>query len=102
MRIVTNHNMTKQRAKSIVKRLLPDLMTRFSSSISDPTTRWQNDTVEFSGRALLFNIKGTLKITDTELILDVNGIPFFENQQTQTEMKKWFDRNWPRLEEEID
>ena len=96
MKITSKHNMTKQQAKDTVRDLLPDLMSRFGDYVSDQRLAWKNDLAEFSGRVAIFNISGTLQVTDTELVLDVRGIPFFTEGAARTEMESWFDANWPK------
>ena len=95
MRILRNHEMTKRTAMDAVKSLLPDLMSSFGGSVSNSEIEWQNDTVKFSGRVLVANINGTLNITDSELVLDVDGIPFFLRSKARTGIEQWFDLNWP-------
>ena len=95
MRILRNHEMTKRTAMDAVKSLLPELMSSFGGSVSNSKIEWQNDTAKFSGRVLVANIKGTLHITDSELVLDVGGIPFFLRSKARSGIEEWFDLNWP-------
>ena len=94
MRIVHSHQTTRQAAKDTVKSLLPELMSRFGDSVSDSKVDWHNDTARFSGRVFVANIKGTLEVTDTELVLDVDGIPFFLHNKARTGIEQWFNHHW--------
>ena len=51
--------------------------------------------MQFSGRKAVFNLAGTLEVSDAELILDVDGIPFFAAGKVRSEIERWFDENWP-------
>ena len=94
MRIVTSHNTTRQVAKDTVKSLLPELLSRFGDSVSDSKIDWHNDTTRFSGRVLVANIKGTLEVTDTELVLDMDVIPLFLRNKARTGIEQWFQQHW--------
>lgn len=95
MRLVRRHNVTKQQAIDAINDLLPDLMTRFGTTVSDPRYEWHDNTVEFSGRVILFNIGGSLQVTDDELVLDVQGIPFFKQASVKTKIERWLNESWP-------
>jgi hypothetical protein len=71
MRIVKRHGMTRQGAKETAGSLFPALVERHKDEISNPTFVWRGDVMEFSFQALALNIKGTLQVTDTEIVLDV-------------------------------
>ena len=86
--------MTREEAKIEVDRLVPQLMDRFGGAVSNPTFNWRGDVMEFSGRAAIFNIEGTLHVTDTQMILEVDGIPFFGRERTRAEIEHWFDESW--------
>ena len=87
--------MSKQRAKETVQALLPELMSSFGGSVSDPSVNWNQDTAEFSGRVLMLNIQGTLRITDEELILNVDGIPFWVQGKARRHIESWLEKNLP-------
>ena len=75
MRIEKDHGMAKQGAKDTVDTLLPTLVERHGDSMSSPTGAWRGDVFEFSFVARGFSIKGTLEVTDIQVILDAR-LPF--------------------------
>ena len=95
MRIIRRHNMTKDAAKSKVDSLVSELMRQFGESLSNLRYGWGGYVIEFSGRRAIFNIRGRLEVTDDELVLDVEGIPFFSNGEIRIQLEQWFDENWP-------
>ena len=94
MRIVREHKLTKEEARAEVDRLVPGLMDRFGGSVANPTFGWRGDVMGFSGRALIFDIEGTLQVTDTQMVLEVEGIPSFVRGKAQSEIERWFDESW--------
>ena len=72
---------------------MPRLVARIGQSVSNPTYRWQEDTLEFAFRAVGADLRGTLEVTDTALVIDVN-IPFpfklFEGK-IKSEAQVWCD-----------
>jgi hypothetical protein len=95
MKFVKNHNMTKDVAKATIERLASSLMQQFGGGVTDPRYAWHADVMQFSGRKVVFNVAGTLEVSDAELILDVDGIPFFAAGKVRSEIERWFDENWP-------
>ena len=75
MRISREHGMAKQEARDAVEGLMPKLLAKFGDDISDPKSEWAGDSMTFSFRAKGFGIKGTLKVTDMDLVLDIK-LPF--------------------------
>ena len=75
MKITRKHRMTKQAAKSKVQGLLPKLIEQYGQRLSDPVHEWHGDTMRFSFGALGFTIKGTLDVTDSDAVLDLD-LPF--------------------------
>ena len=70
MKIVRSHNMDKQAAKDTLDALLPRLVQQYGDMLSKPSAAWSGDVLDFSFDARGFGIKGTLKITDDQVILD--------------------------------
>ncbi len=66
--------MTKADTLNRVDALLPQLLGEFGSEVSDVHHHWLDSTMEFSFRARGFNLRGTLEVTDSAVILDM-GIP---------------------------
>ena len=95
VRYITPHNMTQDAAKATVDNLAPELMRQFGETVSNPRYAWRGYLMDFSGQRAIFNIRGTLQVTDAELVLDVEGIPFLLMGRTQALLQQWFDKNWP-------
>ena len=93
VKAVRKHNMTKEQAKDWVDHQIPTLMGQYSGGVSNSTYSWRGDLLEFSGRVLVSNIKGTLRVTETELELDLDGIPFFLQARAGSEIRRWLDEN---------
>ena len=87
--------MTKQAARIWVDNTMPELMNLYGGAVSNPTYAWRDDEMEFSGRVQIVHIKGTLGVTETELILDVDGIPFFLKGKARAAAERWLDENLP-------
>ena len=75
MKIVRQHNKTRQEARDTVEGLVPALMQRFGEAVSDPKANWEGDVMVFSFSARGFDVKGALEVTDAEVLLDVK-LPF--------------------------
>ena len=75
MKITRKHRMTKQAAKSKVQGLLPKLIEQYGQRLPDPVREWHGDTMRFSFGSLGFTIKGTLDVTDSDVVLDLD-LPF--------------------------
>ena len=95
MRIVRKHNMTQDAAKAAVDDLVSGMMQQFGDSVTDLRYAWQGRVFEFSGRRAIFKITGRLQVTDADLILDVQGIPFFGERAVRAQLEQWFSKNWP-------
>ena len=93
MKVTARHRTSKQLAKEIVESQVPRLVERFGQSVSNPTYRWQEDTLTFRFQAVGADLKGTLEVTETELVLDMS-IPFrfklFEGN-IKSKAKVWCD-----------
>jgi len=70
MHITVPHNTTKENARRIVEKRLDDLQTQYGSFASDIDKNWNGDTLSFEVKARGFTGKGTLQVTDSEVILD--------------------------------
>ena len=93
MRIVRQHNLTIQAARLWAEKMLPVLVKVYGGTVSDPTYEWRDDVMEFSGRVHIVNLKGTLRVTDTELVLDVDGVPFFIEGKAKSEAERFLDEH---------
>ena len=89
--------MTKSEAKDWVSRELSDLLTQFGDSVSDESYSWDGDSMKFQFKVSIASFKGTLKVTEDEL--DLN-LPFpllargFEGK-AKAEAERWLDQNLP-------
>ena len=72
MKVVRNHNMTAPKAIEAVDSLLPGLENRFAGSVSDVRHSWKGNTMEFSFKALGFNINGQIRVTETQVALNAH------------------------------
>lgn len=71
MRIAVPHNTTRERAKKIVDEKLRHAQKQYGHMASDLDHEWHGDTLHISAKAKGFHLKGTLEVTDTDVI--VNG-----------------------------
>ena len=70
MRIAVPHNTTRDNAKKIVEQRLEELQRQYGHYASDLEKKWNGDHLDFSFKAKGFTGKGTLEITDTDVIVD--------------------------------
>ena len=90
--------MAQNEAKDWVSRELSELLAQFGDSVSDVSHEWDGDSMKFQFKvSLIASFKGTLKITDRDL--DLN-LPFpllargFEGR-AKDEAERWLDQNLP-------
>ncbi len=100
MDIVKSHGMTAQQARETIDGLLPVLMRQYGGNIADPEIEWDGDALRFSGSAMGLGIRGAVWVTDTQLILRVDGVPFFVAGTVRRGLDRWFDENWPGTNQE--
>ena len=92
------HDMTKEAAKNWVGNKLPTLIQQYGGNDSDSGCAWRDDTMEFSRRHSVGNVKGALRVTDADYILDVD-LPFAARLiegKVRSAIERWFDENLPR------
>ena len=75
MKVIRRHNLTRGQAKEKVEELLPSLELKYGQFISDLTSCWKEDVMEFSFNAQGFNITGNAQVDDVEATVFVD-IPF--------------------------
>ena len=96
MKVVRTHGTTIEIAKNGVEGLLPSLIQQHGSSVTNSTCNWRGDVMEFAFRARGLDFKGTLHVTDSAVILDID-LPFlarmFESQ-IRSAVEAEFDRIW--------
>ena len=70
MRIAVPHHTDKENARRIVEKRVDELERQYGSYASDIEKQWSGDMLTFSGKAKGFQLKGTLEVTDSEVIVD--------------------------------
>jgi putative polyhydroxyalkanoate system protein len=70
MRIAIPHHTTRANARRIIEQKLSQVEQHYGHYASDIEQQWVGDTLNLSAKAKGFQIKGTLDITDTEVILE--------------------------------
>ena len=70
MRIAVPHHTTREAAKKIVEKRLDDLHQQYGHYATDIDQTWHGDRLDFSLKARGFTGKGTLEVTDTDVIID--------------------------------
>lgn len=96
MKLSFPHNTTPARARKKIEKLLQDLSRKHGDMVSDLEQEWDEDTLVFAFRAKGMKAKGTLDVTDEEIVLDgrlpLLALPFESRikQQIEQEGKKLF------------
>jgi len=70
MHIAVPHHTDKDTARKRIDQRLEQLLGQYGHYLSDHEKHWEGDTLHFSGSARGFKAKGTLELTDTEVIID--------------------------------
>jgi putative polyhydroxyalkanoic acid system protein len=70
LRIAIQHNTTRANARKIVEDRLKTLHAQYGHYADDLDHNWQADTLHVVFKAKGMTVKGTVEITDTEVILD--------------------------------
>ena len=70
MRIAIPHNTTRARARQIVEKRLKGAEKQYGHMASDFEYEWTNDVLYLRAKAKGFSVKGTVEITDDEVIID--------------------------------
>ncbi len=70
MRIAVPHNTTREKARKVVETRLKALHSQYGHYANDLDHNWQGDTLHVAFKTKGMNIKGTIEITDTDMILD--------------------------------
>jgi Putative polyhydroxyalkanoic acid system protein (PHA_gran_rgn) len=70
MHIAVPHHTDRETAKQRVKQRLDQLLAQYQHYLSDHDSRWEGDTMYFSGSARGFKATGTVDVTDSEVIID--------------------------------
>jgi Putative polyhydroxyalkanoic acid system protein (PHA_gran_rgn) len=70
MHISVPHRTDRETAKRRVAQRLDQLLAQYKHYLSDHESRWEGDTLHFSGAARGFKANGTVAVTDSEVIID--------------------------------
>jgi len=70
MHIAVPHRTDKETARKIIYQRLGQLVAQYGHYLSEHETRWEGDTLHFTGAARGFKANGTVQVTDTEVIID--------------------------------
>ena len=70
MRVSVPHNTDKETARRKVEARLHQLLAQYKHYLSDSEHRWEGDRLVFTGSAKGFKAKGTVEVTDSEVIID--------------------------------
>lgn len=70
MHIAVPHRTDRETAKKRINQRLEQLLAQYSHYLSDHESRWEGDTLYFSGSARGFKANGTVEVTDSEVIVD--------------------------------
>ena len=91
MKISVPHNTTRENARRIVEQRLADLHSQYGHQADDMEHSWTGDTLYLAAKARGFHVKGTVEITDTDVIID-GKLPLiampFESRIRQTVEKE--------------
>jgi hypothetical protein len=70
LRIAVPHNTTREKARQVVETRLKNLQSQYGHYADGIDHSWQADTLHVAFKAKGMTIKGTIEITDTDVILD--------------------------------
>src|ERR1043165_4482323 len=70
MHIAVPHRTDRETAKQRIQQRLGQLLAQYQHFLSDHESRWEGDTLHFSGAARGFKAHGTVDVTDPEVIVD--------------------------------
>lgn len=70
MRIEFPHKTTRANARKIIEDRLKNLQKEYGQHANDVDHQWQGDTLHLSFKAKGMSAKGTLEITDKDVVID--------------------------------
>ena len=70
MRIAVPHYTTKAKARQIIEKRLKGAEKQYGHLATDFAYEWTGDILHVDAKAKGFSVKGTLEITDKEVIID--------------------------------
>ena len=75
MEIRRDHNMTMDSAVQLANQILPEFIEKAGDNVSNIQQQWDGNVLRFAFQAHGMNIKGTLLVTDDEIIIE-SELPF--------------------------
>ena len=75
MEIRRDHNMTMDSAVQLANQILPGFIEKAGDNVSNIERQWDGNVLRFAFQAHGMNIKGTLLVTDDEIIIE-SELPF--------------------------
>ena len=75
MEIRREHNMTMDSAVQLANQILPGFIEKAGDNVSNIERQWDGNVLHFAFRTHGMNIKGTLLVTDDEIIIE-SELPF--------------------------
>ena len=75
MEIKRDHNMTMDSAVQLANQILPGFIEKAGDNVSNIQQQWDGNVLRFAFQAHGMNIKGTLLVTDDEIIIE-SELPF--------------------------
>ena len=94
MKIIIQHNLAKEEIINKMKQVFAQLKEEYSEDLSIKEENWQQDTANFVASARGIKLKGDLKVTDTEVVFNVQlplMLKAFESQ-IKAEFEKEFKK----------
>lgn len=70
MRIAIPHYTTRAKARQILEQKMSQVEQHYGHYASDVEHQWNGDVLSLSAKAKGFHIKGTVEVTDSEVILE--------------------------------
>jgi len=91
MKLRFPHNTTRAKARRKLEKLLEDLSRKHGDMVSDLDQQWDQDTLVFAFKAKGMSAKGTLDVTDDEIVLNgrlpLLALPFESRIKHQIEQE---------------
>ena len=75
MEIRRHHNITMDSAVQLANQILPGFIEKAGDNVSNIERQWDGNVLRFAFQAHGMNIKGTLLVTDDEIIIE-SELPF--------------------------
>lgn len=70
MKIMVPHNTSREEAKKVVEQRAANLMKQFGAQAQTVEHEWVGDVLHVRGKAMGLQIKGSVEVTETDIIVD--------------------------------